>query len=283
MVVEVKTTDAYRMDLNVFAAYRRGLIRNGDISERSSILIVVGREDTGDLEAQIRGSQHAWDIRLISIDGLIRLVRLKESIDDPQIAARIWTILMPREYTKVDGIIDVVFPIAEEVQREEELEQPEEQSGGDRESPQFVPVKFHDACVARLERWLGSPLVKRSKTTFVSPDSQLALVCAVSREHTSVNYWFAFHPHQKDFLSNTPKSFVCFGCGSERQLLAIPSADFVNWLEGMNVTRSDDRFYWHVSIFKEGNRFMLHRKRGTDQCDLTSYLVPLDHDSSHPR
>src|SRR5579864_8923739 len=70
MVVEVKTTDAYRMDMGVFASYRKGLIRNGDISERSSILIVVGREDTGDLEAQIRGSQHAWDIRLISVDGL---------------------------------------------------------------------------------------------------------------------------------------------------------------------------------------------------------------------
>ena len=98
-----------------------------------------------------------------------------------------------------------------------------------------------------------------------------------------MNYWFAFHPHQKDFLSNTLKSFVCFGCGSERQLLAIPSADFVKWLDGMNVTRSEDRFYWHVSIFKDGNRFVLHRKRGTDQCDLTSYLVPLERDPSHPR
>jgi hypothetical protein len=283
IVVEVKTTDAYRMDMNVFATYRKGLIRNGNISERSSILIVVGREDTGDLEAQIRGSRHAWDIRLISVDGLIRLVRLKESIDDPKIAARIWILLTPQEYTKIDGIIEVVFPIAEEAQRDEELERSEEQPESGRESPHFIPVSFHEACVTRLEARLGISLIKHSKTTFVSPDNQVVLVCVVSREHTSANYWFAFHPHQKEFLSKTRTSYVCFGCGSERQVLAIPSAEFMSLLEGMNVTRGEDRFYWHVSIFKDGNRFVLHRKRGIDQCDLTRYLVPPESDSAHTR
>ena len=62
IVVEVKTTDTYRIDLNTIANYRRGLIKNRTISEEhSSVLIVVGRDDTGDLEAQIRGSRHAWD------------------------------------------------------------------------------------------------------------------------------------------------------------------------------------------------------------------------------
>jgi len=35
------------------------------------VLIVVGRQDTGELEAQIRGSRHAWDIRLISAEALL--------------------------------------------------------------------------------------------------------------------------------------------------------------------------------------------------------------------
>jgi hypothetical protein len=51
------------------------LITSGQLKEdQSSILIVVGREDTGDLEAQIRGSRHAWDVRLISVDALLRLM-----------------------------------------------------------------------------------------------------------------------------------------------------------------------------------------------------------------
>jgi hypothetical protein len=75
LVVEVKTTDAYRIPLDAIAKYRNRLIESGKIIEaKSSILIIVGRDDTGELEAQIRGSKQAWDIRIISIDSLIRLL-----------------------------------------------------------------------------------------------------------------------------------------------------------------------------------------------------------------
>ena len=47
IVLEVKTTDAYRIKLDRLAAYRRGLKDEGKVSEdTSSILIVVGRQDT---------------------------------------------------------------------------------------------------------------------------------------------------------------------------------------------------------------------------------------------
>ena len=47
IVVEVKTTDAYRIDLNTIADYCRTLISSGRTAEaRSSILLVVGRQDT---------------------------------------------------------------------------------------------------------------------------------------------------------------------------------------------------------------------------------------------
>jgi hypothetical protein len=73
IVVEIKTTDTYRIDLETIANYRRRLVAEGRADEsRSSILIVVGRQDTGDLEAQIRGSRHAWDVRLISVEALRR-------------------------------------------------------------------------------------------------------------------------------------------------------------------------------------------------------------------
>lgn len=71
IVIEVKTTDAYRMSLDTVAQYREKLIKAGQLAPRSSILVVVGREDTGELEAQVRGSRHAWDIRLISTDALV--------------------------------------------------------------------------------------------------------------------------------------------------------------------------------------------------------------------
>ncbi len=96
IVVEVKTTDAYSISLDQIAAYRTNLIKDGKISDRqSSLLLVVGRRDTGGLEAQIRGSRYAWDMRLISIDSLLRLMKLKETIDDLNIVNKITRILVP--------------------------------------------------------------------------------------------------------------------------------------------------------------------------------------------
>jgi hypothetical protein len=64
--------------------------------------------------------------------------------------------------------------------------------------------------------------------------------CAVSEEHdpdTTPNYWFAFHPHQKETLQSVPKSYVAFGCGSSKRILLIPFLDFNPWLEGMWTTQ----------------------------------------------
>jgi hypothetical protein len=78
IVIEVKTTDAYRIDLNTIDGYRQSLAGSGDLQlKASSMLVVVGREDTGDLEAQIRGSRYAWDMRVTSVDALLRMLKLK--------------------------------------------------------------------------------------------------------------------------------------------------------------------------------------------------------------
>ncbi len=279
IVVEVKTTDAYRIDLNTLAGYRRALAKTGTIAEEaSSILIVVGREDTGDLEAQIRGSRHAWDIRLISIDALLRLLTLKEEVEDPSIARKIAEILIPYEYTRVDRIIDLVFSTAEDVLQEETATEAVEEvePEGEERKPKFVPVKFHDACVARIEQVLNRPLLKRSRATFETADHSLALSCAVSREHERggvPSYWFAFHPHQRDFLAAAPEAYVAFGCGSPDDVLLIPFAEFQEWLEGMGTTEREDRFYSHVVLFREEERFVLHRRKGEERIDLSRYLL----------
>ena len=151
LVVEVKTTDAYRMDLGTVANYRRNLIAEQRVKETNcSILLIVGRSDTGDLEAQVRGSRHAWDIRLISIDGLLRLMQLKEELEDPEIMDKIRRVLMPQEFTKVDGIIDLVFSTAEDVKKEEEPADEADDDTDDQRKPKFIPVNFREACAARV-------------------------------------------------------------------------------------------------------------------------------------
>ena len=276
LIVEVKKTDAYRISLETSAGYRTSLIRLQRLTEdRSSFLFVVGREDTGEFEAQVRGSKYAWDVRLISVEALCRLVRLKEEVEDPATVRRIHSILVPQEFTKVDGIIDLVFTAAEEVREADEPDEDDDEPT--TRKPKFVPVSFHDACAARVAAHLGSKLVRRSRATYDSPDSSLTVICAVSREHPApggASFWYAFHPHQREALKKGARSFVAFGCGSEAVVLLIPFQDFDKWLVGMNMTKKEDREYWHVHVFDENQKYVLHRKKGQQRIDLTKYLLP---------
>lgn len=255
IIVEVKTTDAYRIDLNRIAAYRNSLIKDGKIREGlSSFLIIVGRKDTGDLEAQIRGSRYGWDMRLISVDALTILMKLKEEVEDPKIIKQINEILIPREFTKLDEIIQFLFSTAEEV-KEEILIDEEAKTAHE---PKFVPVSFHDACIVKLQIIYGKTLVRKSKASYVSSDGSIAQICTVSRAHADrkpILYWFAFHPYQKDFLGKYKEGYIAFGCGSENQLFNIPFSEFSKWLDDLNITEKNGKFYWHVHIIEEEKRF----------------------------
>lgn len=277
IVAEVKTTDAYRIDLETVAGYRRNLVKGERAKEQGcSILIIVGRSDTGDLEAQVRGSRHAWDIRLISIDGLLRLIRLKEQVDDPRIIEKIRRVLTPQEFTKVDGIIDLVFSAAEEVKKEESPSDEVPEEGDEPKKPKFVPSNFRDDCAARVQKYLGQPLVKRSFASYSSPDESVSLICINSREYKkakSSGFWFAFHPHQRDLLRDGSKTFLALGCGSKENILLIPGPMFVNWLDRFHITEVDDRFYWHIRIDKDKDHYLLRVKKGAEAIQLDQYLI----------
>lgn len=278
-VVEVKTTDAYRIDLNVIAAYRSSMIGRGEVNEdESSVLIVVGRIDTGDLEAQIRGSRHAWSMRLLSVDALIRLVKLKESLEDPESLRRIHQILIPREFTKLDEIVDVVFSTAEDAKASDEA--PAVQAVQSKvQSPDagrtFTPVTFNDACALRIGTHLHAHLVKRSRALYSTPDDRIRVVCAVSRTYEKANpgYWFAFHPHQKDALAKVETGYVGFGCGSPALTLLIPVSTFLPWLDGMNATILESKTYWHVHIHDESGKLTLTRRKGQPKVNLDSFRI----------
>ncbi|HTR80187.1 MAG TPA: hypothetical protein VMM58_01070 [Bacteroidota bacterium] len=281
IVVEVKATDAFSVDLETIANYRRGLQKNNQVTElKSSILIVIGREDTGNLEAQIRGSKHAWDIRLISVDALCRLLNVREQVDDPEIEARIRSVLVPHEYTRIDGIIDLAFSATEELledESKESIETEEISEDNGHRVRKFVPVSFNDACVDRISAKLGQSLVKRSRAMYSVVDGSLVLLCVVSREHdsrTRPNYWFAFHDHQRLKLQAAPKAYVAFGCASPEKLVLIPFEDFLPWVEGMHsTTQEDGRLYWHIQIFEEEGELILHRKKGNEWPNVSKYLM----------
>jgi hypothetical protein len=274
VVIEVKTTDAYRIDSDKIADYRRRLIATQQITEESSsILIVVGRQDTGDLEAQIRGSRHAWDIRLISVDSLLNLMILKENVDDPQIIQRICEILIPKEFTRLDSIIDIVFSTAEEAKEEVDIIG-EEITSEEAKTKIVKPASFHLACVEKFSIAKGKDLIQQSRNKFISLDKNTRVVCSVSKFHERENsYWFAFHPHQQEFLSKAQNSYLLLGCGSPDKTLAIPYADLFNWLNDLWTTEETNRMYWHLRIQNEDSAFLLNRKQGLGKLDISKYRI----------
>lgn len=284
LVIEVKTTDAYRIDLNTIANYAKRLNEEGVTKGVPSVLIVVGRADTGDLEAQVRGSKHAWDMRLISVDGLVRLMMLKESLDDPKTLAQIHQLLLPREFTKLDGIVDLVFSTAEDAMGSQDLtegvnvsaEKDSVPAGTEEAGPKFSPVSFNAEVAKNVSEKLGLPLLKRTRATFSSPDESTVVVCSVSKEYgegKKSGYWFAFHPHQKQQLEAAIKGYVAFGCGSASRVFLIPIGELSGWLSGMNVTEKEDRFYWHVQISQDQGEFWLVRKQGQPKIRLNDFLI----------
>lgn len=277
IVVEVKTTDTYRIDLKVVAGYRRQMIRVGHgEEENSSILFVVGREDTGDLEAQIRGSRHAWDIRVISVGSLLKLLEVKEDLEGPWSESRIRMVLIPREYTRVDEIIDLIFSATEDVKQEQLVSETEEEEDESTE-PKSRPVRFHEACAKRVATHLGVSLVRRSRATFATPDGDLTVLCAVSKEHgteDSGGYWFAFHPHQKERLEESNTAYVAFGCGSPEKIVLFPLTDFVSLLGGFHQTHLENgRSYWHVRLHHEEGGMHLLRRKGLSNKNVDQYVI----------
>ena len=215
---------------------------------------------------------------MISIDFLLRLMRLKEELGDPKIISKIRRVLMPQEFTKVDGIIDLVFSAAEEVKKDEELsaEAGDDEEEGEKKHPKFVPLNIRDACAARVQTKLGVELIKRSAAQYSSPDEGTVLVCLNSRKYKRPNYsgfWYAFHPYQKELLEGAKKGNVALGCGSKESILLIPAAKFLPWLDMCNKTEDGDRFYWHVKVTRDVSGYRLRVKKGLSPVKLDGYLI----------
>jgi len=264
-VIEVKTTDAYRINLDVISEYRYKLIESKKLSqERSSLLIIVGRQDTGDLEAQIRGSKHAWDIRLLSSDSLIKLLSLKESLNDLTTTQQINELLKPNEYTRIDKLIDLIFLTSQDLQLSNN-----DKDNSFEEEVDFIVKEvtkkeekssFNDQCILKIQKHLNKNLIKNTRTAFADKYNEIGIINIISKKYDIFNgYWFAFYPHQIDFLKNYKSAYIGFGCGSEELIFLIPYPMIETLLQYFNTTKKENRMYWHIKILNVNNSYYFYQ------------------------
>lgn len=279
LIVEVKTTDAYRISLDTIAKYRDEHTRRGDVSTRNSMLIVVGRGDTGELEAQVRGSRHAWEMRLISVDSLLKLVDLKQTTEESTTATKIRGVLRPAEYTRLDGLIDVLFSAAKDVEGREPLAP--ERRKGDRSSdweftdPDLLSAK-RDLIIAAVSRRFGRPLIQKSRATFWDSEKSLRVACSISKRYElqkALAYWYAFHPAWDQFLSEGKDAFLVLG-GMDIDMCFVLPLDVVRsrLLELNTTTKPDGGIYWHLKILETApGKFALQMPRSGNHLPLADY------------
>lgn len=291
IIAEVKTTDAYRISLDTIASYRERLLKAGDIQEPSSILIIVGRQDTGELEAQVRGSRHAWDVRLISAEALLNLVRLKESSDAPETAKKIRSLLIPREYTRLDSMIDVMFTTATDIETAasesvaSEAIQPEAKvsspaSGSATSKWQFTDAELIQAkrgrIVEALSRREGKALVRKSRALYSSPDQALRAALTISKRYDArVVYWYAYHAQWDAFLTEAKRSFFVLGCMDLDYALAIPREVLAPLVPQLNKTERDGSAYSHIHLVQESGELSLVLGGGAGLIQLGEFKLPL--------
>jgi len=288
LVVEVKTTDAYTFPLETTHEYREGLIAQNQISRNASILIVVGREDTGALEAQVRGSRFAWDIRLISVDSLIKLVQIRAKSDDPATVRQIHQLLRPFEYTKVDKIIDILFTTAADVesQQEEEQLEPAVAEPETEEAPPQTQEKtdralieeMKDRAIKGFSALKGVELVRRSRSYFWSANKQLRACCTVSKRYDNdyQPYWYAYHPKWDEFLQEGD-GYLIFACMDLEVAFAVPQEWFAENVANLNATERDgSRSYWHIPLTTlDGGGVAINLTKVGRKYSLEPYRFPL--------
>jgi len=289
--MELKTTNAYAIDLSTIANYRERLIEEGTCSEdRSSILLVVGRNDTGGLEAQIRGSRHAWDIRLISVDSLIQLMHVKQKMNDWATSTQINKLLRPMEFTRLDGIVDLLFMTARDSEDETKTET-DVQEGNQSEVPSgpYGPSGFdHDGARARAlgfaSKSIGCDLKKKGRVFWTGQDGNVKIVCLSSQPYEDVSghgFWYGFKPGQQIFLDEANQGYVLLVCGMDDAPVLIPWEDFSEFLKVFKTSSKKDNpeeiFHWHVHLFHSGSKVEMYYPGQGGRKDVSQYMLsPID-------
>lgn len=250
IIVEVKTTDAYRVSLDTIIGYRDKLQDSpGDVS----FLIVVGRQETGELEAQVRGSRHAWDVRLISAEALVKLVKLKENADDPETGRKIRSVMVPVEYTRLDSLVDVMFATATDIESADvEPPGPSEAKKGVWEftGSQQLQAK-REQLVDAMSAKIGGDLIKKSRTLYWSSDHTKRIACTLSKRYTAkgtLPYWYGYHPRWDEFIRDADNGYFVIGCMDLDYGFAIPSATMNSLKEHLSFTKNEKEMYWHIQV-----------------------------------
>jgi len=289
ILVEVKTTDYYTINLDTVFKYKKQLAQSNSISSDAMFLFVVGRDDSNSLESQIRGSRYAWDARLISVESLLQLVLIKEKTEDAITLEKIRSLIEPIEYTRLDRLVDVVFLSIEDAEKsleEENITGNEDDSNvsvskiakrnkNDATDADLIEEK-RNIIIEKIENATGKIYKKQRRTQFESSDGNSRLGLAVSKHYNrpgQQNYWYAYHPHIDVFLSGSKSGYFVLGMMDRDAVYMIPVLEMEKYKKNLNTTVKDSRNFWHITLYDINGEIHLSLPKKGTKVSLEKYKV----------
>jgi hypothetical protein len=272
LVVEVKTTDAFRIAFDTLLGYARAIATQEGLEEAPPVLLVTGRIDTGDIEAQIRGSRVDDKISVLGADSLLGLAKSATELSGGPALQSLRHLLIPRDHTRLDFIATLVASTIIESQHatiERLLEE------GEQKGPPMTPIDASDdprqATVACLG---GSSLEKVSGNHYISDNGGNILVLFSRRyPRSDQQFWYSFSskweellkkPHSGVALCLEGKRYYFFMTGDE----VLANLPYLNFSEGTNARQ------WHLALKEEHDRFFLLRGKADSNLDLAEFKRP---------
>lgn len=285
IVVEVKTTDAYTIKLDTVARYRDRLVEEGRVEKDSPILLVIGRNDTSSLEAQVRGSKHAWSMRIVGIDALIKLMDVNLSTSSGAVTEKIHTILRPMEYTRIDEIVDIVFTTVEDKESSVREELGDDSIPDQEDQPPLIeqdrtPKEVIAECKSMAVELLSQkeqlPIIRKRHSMYASPNDEIRAVIAVSKRYErDGGYWYACHDSpQRAYLRDAKIGYFVLGMVDKKFVHAIPleTLDLI-WDDLGETVRNNGSIYKHIVVANDDGRFSLRLKGVNRSISIDSFRL----------
>jgi hypothetical protein len=288
ILVEVKTTDYYTINLDTIFKYKQDLVQQRRIAPDAMVLFVVGRDDSNSLEAQIRGSRYAWDARLISVESLLQLVLIKERTQDEVTLEKIRALIEPIEYTRLDRLVGVVFLSIEDAEKslgdESAINEDmaTETAASTTSGPKRINITDSDlieekrnTIIEIIEATTGLIYKKHRRTQFESSDGTSRLGLAVSKRYDrgQQSYWYAYHPHIEAYLSESKDGFFVLGMMDSDAAYMIPISDMNKYKHDLNTTNKDSRSYWHITLYDTNGEIYLFLPKKGEKIFLEKYKL----------
>lgn len=197
--------------------------------------------------------------------------------------------LVPIEYTKLDGIIDIMFATTTDIEETMTTQDINvdvavaEEIGVESSACKVLRTGADQIEIVKqgilnfIEKHIGASLQAKSRALYLTKDGKIRIFCAISKKYSNsyAEYWYTYRMSHRAFLQDAETAYIALGCTDSSKIFLIPFPIVEEALSHMNCTESKTgNKYWHIFIINE-NGYVLVTQKGCENVPLEGCLFSL--------